>query len=173
MFIVTSMQYTENPSWAPVRKDVQLSEFVFQESWAIASDFCGIHTHAGELHYARAPMIYYIIPQYFSCVNFSKTLEITWVAQSHGKRQIITAEYGRKDLSYLYVLYTAGFGWGIFSVLDTKWLSFVHLIYLTCSVKCNEVVFDSTVKFYSLTEIFRIRHFTLPLHCHYQMAKPR
>ena len=34
----------ENPSWAPVWNGVHPSEFVFQKSRAIASDFCGIQT---------------------------------------------------------------------------------------------------------------------------------
>ena len=41
--------YTENSSRA-----VHLTEFVLQKSLSIASDFCGIQTHEGELHSAQA-----------------------------------------------------------------------------------------------------------------------
>ena len=51
------MMGIENPSWAPLWNGVHPSDFVFQKSRAIASDFCGIQAHEGELRSARAPMI--------------------------------------------------------------------------------------------------------------------
>ena len=70
--------HIENPSWAPVRNGVHPSEFVFQKSRAIASDFWGIQTHSGELCSLRVPMIYSISSiMFFSCDNFTKTSEIT------------------------------------------------------------------------------------------------
>ena len=39
------MMDIENPSWAPLWNGVHPSEFVFQKSRAIASDFCGIKRH--------------------------------------------------------------------------------------------------------------------------------
>ena len=57
---------------------VDLSKFVFQESWPMTNDFCGIQTHEGELRSARAPMIDSISStMFFSCDNFTKTSEIT------------------------------------------------------------------------------------------------
>ena len=46
-----------NPSLAPVRNGVHPSEFVFQKSLAMVSDFRGIQTHEGELRCAQAPMM--------------------------------------------------------------------------------------------------------------------
>ena len=50
----SAVMYTENSSWV-----VHLSEFVLQKLLAIASDFCGIQTHRGELRSAQVavPMI--------------------------------------------------------------------------------------------------------------------
>ena len=56
---------------------VNSSEFAFQKSWAIASDFCGIQTHEGKLCSARAPVIDSISStMFFSCDNFTKTSEV-------------------------------------------------------------------------------------------------
>ena len=72
------MREIENLSWAPVWNRVHPSEFVFQKSQAIVSDFSGIQTHEGELHSARVPMINSISStMFFFCDNFTKTLEIT------------------------------------------------------------------------------------------------
>ena len=54
----------ENPSWAPVH-GVHPSEFVFQKSRAIASDFCGIQTHEGELYSTRRPWSTLLLLQWF------------------------------------------------------------------------------------------------------------
>ena len=67
-----------NPSQVPMRNGVHLSEFVFQKSRAIASDFCGIQTHEGELRSAWASMINSISStMFFFCDNFTKNSGIT------------------------------------------------------------------------------------------------
>ena len=69
--------YRQNPSWAPVRNEVHPSEFVFQKSWLIASDFCGIQTHEGELCFARAHMIDFISSAiFFPVITSQRTSEI-------------------------------------------------------------------------------------------------
>ena len=51
-------------------------EFVFQKSQAIASDFCGIHTHKGELRSTWAPLYqFYFLNNGFFCDNFTKNIK--------------------------------------------------------------------------------------------------
>ena len=67
------------------------------DSRAIASDFCGIQTHEGELHSARALMIDFISSTMFvSCDNFIKrSRNHPKIDGNHGQRPEITAECGR------------------------------------------------------------------------------
>ena len=76
--ISISVYHIGNPSWLPMWNGVHLSEFVFQRSQAIASDFRGIQTPEGQIHSTWAPMIDSISSTMFSsCDNFTKTSEIT------------------------------------------------------------------------------------------------
>ena len=94
--------YRQNPSWAPVRNNVHPSEFVFQKSWLIASDFCGIQTHEGELCFARAQMIDFISSAiFFSCDNFTKNIgNHSQIVRNRSQMSEITAEFGRKSRYY-------------------------------------------------------------------------
>ena len=73
------------------------TEFAFQKSKTLASDFCEIQTHEGELCAARALMINYIssIMYFFSCDNFTKIGNHTQIFGNHGERPEITAECER------------------------------------------------------------------------------
>ena len=64
---MTKRQDIENPSWAPLRNGAHLSEFVFQKSQAMASDFCGIRTWS----------ILFLPQCFLFCDYFTKTTEIT------------------------------------------------------------------------------------------------
>ena len=61
-----------------VRNGVHPSEFVFQKSRAIVSDFCGIQTHEGELYSTRAPMIDSISSTMFFPVITSQKYRKSW-----------------------------------------------------------------------------------------------
>ena len=67
--------HIENPSWVPVRNEVHPSEFVFQKSRVMASDFCGIQTHEGEVHSARSSII--------DSISFTMFFPVT-ASQRHG-----------------------------------------------------------------------------------------
>ena len=64
---------------------VHPSEFVFQKSRAIASDFCGIQTHEGELRSARAPTIDYISSTmfFFSVITLQKLRKSPQIVGKH------------------------------------------------------------------------------------------
>ena len=67
----------DDTSWSPVRSGVHPREFVFHKSRAIASDFCGIQTHDGELRSTRASMIDSISSTiFFSVITSHKTSKI-------------------------------------------------------------------------------------------------
>ena len=68
----------ENPSWSPVRNWVHPSELVFQKSWAIASDFCGLQTHDGDLRSVRVHDRFYFSTIFISWDNFTQISEITF-----------------------------------------------------------------------------------------------
>ena len=76
------MIYIENPSWAPVWNEVHLSEFVFQKSRGIASDFCGIQTDESEhcLHEYPWSMINYVSSTifFFPVMNSQKQWKSPW-----------------------------------------------------------------------------------------------
>ena len=79
------------PSWALVWNKVHLSKFVVQKSRAIASDFCGIQTHSGELHSDSISSAMF----FFSCDNFTKTLEITLNSSEitvRGQKSLLSVE---------------------------------------------------------------------------------
>ena len=77
-FNKTGFDWLIDWSLVSVQNRVHPSEFVFQKSPAIASDFCGIQNHEGELHSARVPMIDSISSTMFFLVMTSeKHQEIT------------------------------------------------------------------------------------------------
>ena len=89
------MRHIENPSWVPMWNGVHPSEFVFQKSQAIVSDFCGIQTHSGELLSAWVPMIDSISAKMFFCDN--KNLgNHPQIVRNHSQRPEITGECGIK-----------------------------------------------------------------------------
>ena len=84
----------ENPSWASVWNGVHLSEFVFQKSQAMASDFYRIQTHDGELSSARMPMIDSISSTMcnFSVITSQKHRKHSQIVGNHGQRHEMSEE---------------------------------------------------------------------------------
>ena len=76
----------ENSLWAPMWKGVHLSEFVFQKSWVIASDFCGIQTHEDELCSTQPPMIDSISSTMFFSCNNKNIGNRSQIIGNHGQR---------------------------------------------------------------------------------------
>ena len=87
----------KNPSRAPVRNGIHPSEFVFQKSRAIASDFCGIQTHEGELpsRMGAPDRFYFFHNVFFLVITSQKTSEITlksWDIAASGRKSQMSVE---------------------------------------------------------------------------------
>ena len=81
-------------------KDIEIhpSEFVFQKSRGIVSDFCGIQTHEGELCSAPAPIIDSIsLTMFFLWLLYKNIENYSHIFRNRGQRLGITTECERND----------------------------------------------------------------------------